>query len=172
MTRDVTVIGGIHPFSGFISSLGILLWCATASICFFTATILYSRRLNTFFWFLLFTALLSTYLLFDDLFLFHEFVESWNIGEELVYIVLGIAIVTYLIVFRTIILKTKFLMLLLALCLLAASVIIDTIQPYFWQKGDVHAFLEDGTKWLGIVSWYSYHINTSYMCIAYKIEKT
>ena len=33
MTRDVTAIANIHPFSGILSNLGILLWCAAASIC-------------------------------------------------------------------------------------------------------------------------------------------
>ena len=35
MTRDVTALANIHPLSGVLSNLGILLWCSTASICFF-----------------------------------------------------------------------------------------------------------------------------------------
>ena len=45
MTQDPAALGGIHPLSGFVSSLGVLLWCAAASICFFAVwTILNSKQ--------------------------------------------------------------------------------------------------------------------------------
>jgi len=42
MTRDVADIGGIHPFAGFLSSLGILLWAASGAIWIFSALLLHA----------------------------------------------------------------------------------------------------------------------------------
>lgn len=68
MTQYPTAIAGIHPLSGFISRLGVLLWCAAASICFFAAWTLRNSKQGDTFRFLLFFALLTAYLMFDDLF--------------------------------------------------------------------------------------------------------
>lgn len=37
LTRDVTALAAIHPLSGVLSSLGILLWGAAVSVCLFVA---------------------------------------------------------------------------------------------------------------------------------------
>ena len=171
MTRDVTVLGAIHPFSGFVSSLGILLWCGTASISLLTAIICFSKKLKNVFEFFLSSAFLSTYLLLDDLFLFHEQSGSIGLSEKIVFSFLGIAVALYLFVFKKIILKSNYLMLIISLSFLLISIIIDSIQPYLWQKGNLHALLEDGTKWLGIVRWSSYHFRTSRKFLASNVEK-
>lgn len=165
MTQDVTAIAKIHPLSGILSNLGILLWCAAASICFFTATTLRNVKPRDTFWFLLSSALLSTYLLFDDFFQFHEDLASRYLGlnEQVVYAALGIAVSAYLIAFRRIILRTNFGALLLALGFLASSVVIDAIlEPWLWRLGHWEYFFEDGAKWLGIASWCSYYVHTSH----------
>lgn len=157
MTQDATAIAGIHPLSGFLSSLGVLLWCVAASICFFAAWTLRNSKPRDMPWFLLFSALLSAYLLFDDLFQFHEDLASRYLGlnEKVAVAALLIAISAYLIAFRRIILRTNFTVLLLALGFFATSVVIDTLlcSEYFF---------EDGAKWLGIASWCSYFAQTSH----------
>ena len=97
-------------FANFVSSLGVLLWCAAASICLFAAMTLRNVTPRDTFWFLLSSALLSTYLLFDDLFQFHEDLASRYLGlnEKVATAALLIAISTYLIAFRRIILRTNF----------------------------------------------------------------
>lgn len=163
MTRDVTVLGHIHPFSGFVSSLGILLWTVTAAICLFASVIFKKSEQKDLFWFFLSAALLSFYLLFDDLFTLHE--HSGIIfkgGEYFIYLVLGIAMLVYLIYFKTTIFKSNYIMLLMALFLFSSSIAVDVIQPYFWKKGDLHALIEDGTKWMGIACWCSYYVHTAY----------
>ena len=72
MTRDVTAIAHISPLSGMLSNLGIILWCVSASVCFFAATLLRQSQPRECFWFIFSAALLTTYLLFDDLLKFHE----------------------------------------------------------------------------------------------------
>lgn len=164
MTRDVTAIANISPLTGILSNLGILLWCSAASICFFSAIMLRNLKSKEIFWFLISSALLTTYLLFDDFFLFHEYLASRYLGlnEKVIFGALGIAVLSYLIEFRGIILRTNFSILLLSLGFLSTSVVIDTVFEFlFGNLGQWEYFLEDGTKWLGIASWCSYSVQTS-----------
>ena len=164
LTRDVTIIAKIHPLSGLLSSLGILLWCATASICLFSAAALRNIESSEIYRFLFVSALLSMYLLFDDLFMFHETLAPQVLGldQNVVILFLGLAVSSYLILFRSVILRTKYLFLLLALGMLTLSVAIDAI-PRQWMSGLGHwvYLLEDGTKWIGITCWCSYYSHTS-----------
>ena len=166
MTRDIAAIANIHPLSGFLSNLGILLWCATASICGFTAYILRNVKPRETFWFVLSSSLLSTYLLLDDFFMFHDEIglapQYLGLSQEFVFAALGIATAAYLISFRRIILRTNFGALLLALVFLSTSVAIDAIMSLFWQTSQWSLFFENGAKWLGIASWCSYYVQTSH----------
>lgn len=168
MTQDVTAIANIHPLSGILSNLGILLWCAAASICVFAAVTLSNIKPRDTFWFLLSSALLSAYLLFDDFFLFHEVLASRYLGlnEKVIFAALGIAVSAYLIAFRRVILRTNFSVLLLALGFLATSVVIDALlETWLWRRGHWEFFFEDGAKWLGIASWCSYYVHTSHQLL-------
>jgi hypothetical protein len=172
LTRDVFAIAHLAPLNGLLSNLGILLWCSTASISFFSAMILHrSRPRDTlWFWFLLVSALLSAYLLFDDFFMFHEDLAPGYLGlnsDKSIYAALGIVISAYLIKFRRAILQTSFGILLLSLGFFAISMFIDVISNSWrlqvvWPQVN-WCFLEDGvTKFLGVACWCSYHVNTSY----------
>lgn len=170
MTRDVSSLGKIPSFYGFISSLGILLWMATVAICFFTSTLLKTINETFSYRFMLSSAILSSYLLIDDLFLLHEHSGVLFKGSELfIYALLGVSVFLYLIIFKSIILKTNYLVLILALFFLFASISIDSIQPFLWGKGDLHAFLEDGTKWIGICFWCSYYAQTSFKYLSQRL---
>ena len=174
LTRDTAAIGGIHPISGMLSSLGILLWCTTVAVCIFSAIIIYTIKKTDIFWFLLNSAFLSMYLLFDDLFLFHEELVTMYLGidENIIFAILGLAVMTYLIQYRLIILKTNFCLLLLALGLLSISVISDIILILF-ELDQWEYFIEDGFKWLGIACWCSYYTHSSfYFVMDSKKEKT
>lgn len=168
ITRDVTAIGEIHPFSGVLSSLGIILWCVAASICFFSAMIVGNIKQINYFWFLLNSAFLSTYLMLDDLFLLHEnlFPIYLGVNEKIVLVVLGSAVFYYIATYRNLILKTKYNVLLLALIFLSISVVVDIIIGSWLESiGHWMFFIEDGFKWLGIVSWCSYYVHTSLQMI-------
>jgi hypothetical protein len=167
-TRDVTAIANIHPLSGILSTLGILLWCVAASVTLFTAFILRHYEQVKSFKFIFSSSLLSTYLMLDDAFLFHEGLafRYFAIDEKVVLLTLGIAVLAYLVLFRQIILKTKYSVLLLAFVFLTISVLTDGIlDPWFWSLGHWEYFIEDGFKWLGIVSWCSYYVQTSYLFV-------
>lgn len=168
ITGDVAAIAHIHPLSGFLSSLGILLWCTTASICLFAALLLRNAVASGTFWFLISSASLSTYLLLDDLFQVHESLAPNYLGlsELTIYGCLGLAICTYLVVFRRFLLSTDYAFFLAALGLLGASVAVDVVfEPWLGRLGDWEYFLEDGSKWLGTVAWCSYYCQVAFLLI-------
>ena len=174
MTRDVTAIANINPLSGMLSNLGIILWCATAAVCFFAAANLRRIPGEESFRFLLCAALLSTYLLFDDFFQFHETLAQRFLGldEKLVYLALGIAAATHLIFFRRVIFRTRFGLLGLALGFLGTSVVMDEVtEALALPLGDWEYFFEDGAKWLGIVCWFSYYIHTSHRLLGLAVAR-
>jgi hypothetical protein len=169
MTRDVTATANVHPLTGILSNLGILLWCAAASICAFAAVTLRNVKPGEAFRFLLCSALLSAYLLLDDFFLFHDELAPRYLGvdEKLVYAALGIAVSAYLIAFWRVILQTHFAVLLLALGFLGSAVVMDALlEPWLRRLGHWEYFVEDGAKWLGIAAWCSYYVRTSYQLVA------
>ena len=168
MTRDVTAIADIHPLSGILSTLGIMLWCATAAICFFSAAIVHKSNHPHIYKYLLGSAVLSTYLMLDDAFLFHEGLAPNYIGlnEKVVFFGLGVSVFILFFTNRHVILKTNYKILLLALSFLCISVIIDTIlQPWLWRIGHWEFFFEDGAKWLGICCWCSYYVSTCHQSL-------
>ena len=165
ITRDVASLADVHPLSGFLSSLSILLWCTTAAICLFSAITIRRTASTEVYRFLLFSSFLSMYLLFDDLFLFHESLAPDYLGlsQRFVILFIGIATLSYLIMFRHIILRTNYLFLVLALGFLTTSVALDVyLEQWMWGIGHWVYFLEDGTKWLGISTWCSYYSQTSF----------
>lgn len=159
LTRDVAAIAEIHPLSGVLSNLGVLLWCAAASICLFSALTLRGFIAQEDYNFLLSTFLLSAYLMLDDFFLFHEDLAGryLKLDEYVVFGGLGVAVVIYLVRFRRLILQSNYIALFLALGFLATSAGMDkVVGPMFLEIGHWEIFLEDGSKWLGIASWCSY----------------
>ncbi len=167
-TRDISAIAGIHPLSGVLSNLGILLWCVAGSTCGFAAMILRSVEPRGSFIYLLSSAFLSAYLMLDDFFLFHEVLAKRYLGldEKVIFVFLGIAVFAYLVSFRKIILQTNVIVLLLALVFLSVSVAADAIfEPWLSWLGQWEYFIEDGAKWLGIVFWCSYYVETSFQFV-------
>ena len=172
MTRDIAVIAEINPLTGFLSNFGAFLWCSAAAVCVLACTTLHSLKKNDMFWFFFFSALLSSYLLFDDFFMFHEELGPRYLGlnEKLIIALLGLATLVYLIYFgRIILFRTNWFFFFLALGFLSTSVAIDTFF-YRWLAARIGFnwafFLEDGTKWLGIVSWFSYYLQASHQALS------
>jgi len=113
----------------FISDLGAILWCVAATVCFFAATLLRNNQAKDVYHFLLYSALLTTYLLFDDFFQIHDHYlhNKLGISEKITYLVLGIASSVLIIKFRQTILRTNYIVMFLGISFLAISVIADGI---------------------------------------------
>jgi len=168
MTSDVTTIANVHPLSGILSNLGIFVWCAAASICAFAAMFFRTVKPRDRFWFLFFSALVSSYLLIDDSFQLRQLASRYlGLNDKIVYLALGSAVAVYLLAFRRVIVRTKYGFLVFALGFLTSSVIIDAFFiPYLRHYGDWMYLFEDGPKWLGIVCWCSYYVHTSHQFLA------
>lgn len=173
LTSDPIAIAGIHPLSGVLSNLGIILWCAATFSCALAATVIRVTAAKKVYLFLLFSSFLSAYLMLDDLFQFHEDLSGEiGLNQKVIYVLLFAAVFTYLISFRKILFQTNFLLLLTAFAFLSLSILTDTIiyKVFGNQLGDWLYLIEDGSKWIGIVFWSSYFFHTSFKFIMKSTE--
>jgi hypothetical protein len=162
MTLDVAAAAGVHPFTGVLSTLGILAWCVTAAVCGFTVVALRRAASPEVVRFLFASAALTAWLLFDDLFMFHEYLAPRHLGlrERVVFLFLGVMVVGYLAAFGRTILGTDYRPLVLSFALLGSSVAMDGASRWLGWLGAWAFFLEDSLKWLGICAWCGYFLMT------------
>ena len=162
LTRDPSNIFGYPFYVGGISYLGAILWTATASLCLFAALLLSTREDHAdkrdFSRFLCASGLLSLLLLFDDLFLFHEkfFPSYLRIPEIVTFSAYGTIAVAYLVAFRRTILKTPFVLLIVADGLLGLAMTADTLTNDAFDTSSKF-LVEDGLKFFGITTWFVYY---------------
>ena len=159
-TRDpIHVLNG-HPFTGILSNIGILFWCSTAAICFFSSAILWMNKSTNNSKFLLFSGLITLLLLLDDLFMLHEIMipKYLHIPEAAVYAGYLTMVLIYLFKFREEILKAEYTLLNFALGFFALSLVTD----FFSDDKELKYLIEDGFKLLGIVTWFLFFIRTCY----------
>lgn len=160
LTRDPAAIMNAAFYTGAISSLGAVLWSATAGICFFTHSLLgraeprAGERS-----FLAASGLLTSLLLTDDLFQVHEEVVPNHLGvsEKVVLAAYALLALRWLYVYRATILAGDYPVLALALGCFAISVGIDQLA----REAPTTIFLEDCAKFLGIVTWLTFFVLTS-----------
>jgi len=155
---DGNAVAKVHPLVGILSYLGILLWWAAAAIWLFTAGIMRAAGRTEAFRFAVASGALTAYLALDDLFEFHEQLAPKYLGlsETVIYALLGIALVAYFVVFWKCIRATGFMLMVLAVLFLAASVGIDKAADFAHAQMTNKGVFEDGTKWLGIACWLGY----------------
>ena len=154
-TRDPLSIVEAPFYFGFLSNMGILLWCSCAAICFFSFGLLRrnttNREITSF---CLSSAVVTSFLLMDDLFLFHEvvFPQYLNIDERIVFLAYGIMFMSFLLRFRTVIIRTDLILLFFAVGFFVLSLLLDHLDL------DITGYylFEDGFKLFGIVSWTTY----------------
>ena len=165
LVADPNEVGQLAPYTGLVSTIGTLIFAATASTCFFTAYIVgiepKARRWQIF---LHFSGWFILLLLVDDLWQIHENIPVvlfgdlakgaiQNIGEAVVFCFYGFLFFLYAFKFKTIIWQTRLIPLLIAILFFAASTIIDI----FLTNVNGHFVLEEGFKLLGIVSFSMYY---------------
>jgi hypothetical protein len=160
LLRDMANLTGAPPYYGLVSSLGILMWGAAATLCLFAAAGLPARSGTRAFW--IYAGILSLALTADDLFLLHEilFPSYLGVPEPAVYVLYGALAAGFLVLFRRTILRTEFVLLALALGWFALSLVVDRWGHLFLARG--FWLVEDGFKLLGIVSWLLYFARTAY----------
>jgi hypothetical protein len=153
-TRDPAALTDSNPFNGVLSSIGVLFWAATVAICCFSALIL-GQQQRQMALFLLSAGLITSVLMLDDLFMFHEvvFPQYLHFGEKITVVLYAMLVGGFLWRFRQQVLGTDYTILLIALGLLGFSVLADRI---FSGIGSWEYLIEDGPKLFGIVAWFGY----------------
>ena len=99
--RDLAATAGVHPLTGAVSMLGMVVWSAAAAVSLLTVLYLI-RNGRAGAGFFLASAALSGGLLFDDLFLIHDVLAPayLKISTEIVLAGIGLAVLIWLAVFR------------------------------------------------------------------------
>jgi hypothetical protein len=151
-TRDVFSVANIPVYGALLSNVGILLWCASATLCLFTATAVRggARRFYVGF------GVLALLLLADDFFMLHEWIVPRLTGlpESAVAAAYVVLMALLLVGARREVAAHEPRLLGLALALFGASVALDVIErppaPAWHYLG------EEGLKLLGIVTWLVY----------------
>ncbi len=170
------------PYTGVLSQIGNLFWCATVTICLFSSFLISrygeARGKRRVVLFLISSGFLSMLLLFDDLFLLHENFylilygsgdiprKMKNLSELLVFIFYGILISGFIYKFWKTIFYSDFLFILLAIACFLLSTIVD-MGP---SNLPGHHIVEEGFKILGIVSWLSYYFRFCMQQLSKQIE--
>lgn len=156
--NDPSQIVGYDSYIGLINNLGIVLWASAMAVCIFIFIAL--RRMGKdedISKYFLFSGLLTLTLLLDDLFLIHEWLHSY-ISELIVPVVFLFLFILLLFRFRRIILKTDYIILIIAIGLFGISTVLDISQSMDigFIPGGILSFIEEGCKFLGIISWLAY----------------
>lgn len=148
-----------HPFTGFLSNIGVLIWAFTATICLFSYVVIIHNEKNTHSNYLLFAGLLTFFLCLDDLFMLHEGIFPWHlrIPQTVVYVIYLILFGSFFLYYFKHIVTGEYIILLIALLFLGASAVGDFVLP---QEGLCY-FIEDTLKLFGIGTWFAYYFRYS-----------
>ncbi len=160
-TQDPTAIMMAPFYLGFFSNIGIVLWCASAAICFLSASVLpKSGPAYPISSYLVSSGLITTLLMFDDFLLLHEevFPNYFHIPENSVLLVYINFILIHIIVFRYMILKTEYILIALAIAMVGISKAVAFVPMPIPED----SFLEDAVKFFGIVAWFIYFTRLGY----------
>ncbi|MDO5699791.1 MAG: hypothetical protein Q4G51_17645 [Dermatophilus congolensis] len=159
LTSEPTTQADVPPYTGSVSTLGVMGWSAAIGIFLLGAALLYEKLERREAAFLAYGAIFTAYLAVDDAFALHESVfPSIGIPEEAVYAGILLLTIIYAWLFRPQIKAAAWLFLALAVMALAGSVAVDVI----WQLLDpssgyaLQMLVEDGLKLVGIAAWVAY----------------
>lgn len=159
-TQDPMVVAKGRIYYGFLSNLGILFWCAAASICLFAWAVLKRSSATGLSGFFLFSGLLSALLMLDDLFQLHEGIFPVYLGIRQRYVLIAYMVLTvgYLIAYRRVILENYTLFMFAALGFFGLSVAEDVTELVAGvsSSSSWHYLVEDGFKFFGIISWFAF----------------
>jgi len=142
---------------GVVSLAGVLLWSVSATIAFFTATLLTGRDREL----LLAFGAISVWLAVDDQFMVHEAtaevsdVPGANQAYLLVY---GAVLAALAVRVRRALVGPHLIVLLLAVALLASSLVADLLADTLGLYSPTQKVIEDSLKFVGICYWATFAV--------------
>jgi hypothetical protein len=164
LSEDAIQILNAPKYTGLIGRADVVLMCAIAAILLFASRLASDlKKPREVTGFLMFGGLLTSLLMCDDFFMFHDWIfrDILPLPENLIFAFYAISGVSFIFYYRKLILKTDYVILLIGFGLLGISVLVDAVivVGFSWKYEVV---LEDGAKFLGMVSWFAYFLRTSY----------
>lgn len=152
-------------YMGLLNRIGIIFWCGTVFVTLFSYLYLNllkesSKDMNRFF---LSSCLFFGYFLLDELFLLHGVFIPKVIGihQLIVLIIYAFSAFCFVIYFRLLIIKSGSIFFLAAISLLGGSVIVDILSYLKILDIGFRYILDDGLKYLGILTLFIYYLKTS-----------
>jgi hypothetical protein len=172
--RDVTTLAEVPFYTGMVSQLGALVWAASITSCFITFFLM--KKLNAGSpqsrQFLVHAGLFSAFLLIDDMFLFHDeiAIEYLGLSQKKVYLAYLLVSLAFLYFNRNEILSSEYFILVIALGMFGMSIFLDVLNDTFLEKileenlryDRYEVFVEDGFKFIGIVTWLAFYLRYMY----------
>jgi hypothetical protein len=144
-------LGG-HWYTGLVSQLGIVAWAAGATLAAGGAWLARVGGRRGAAWFLAGGAVVTTVLLFDDLFLLHaDLLPRLGIPKPAVELTYLAVTAAWLLGSIREVARTRVLVLAAAIAALGTSLFVDLRVP--GADAGRRVVLEDGTKFLGILAW-------------------
>ena len=163
--RDLAQTCGYPIGVGMISNIGILLWGAAASICFFSTFLDGINRESS--KLLLLGGVFSSLLCIDDFFLLHD----RYIGPDFLNLTYLSISIFLLVRFRIILKKIVLFLILIFFSILFFSIFFDgVIQQIFNQSYELTQLIEEWFKFLGIACWLNFWCKAS--SYAFKFGKS
>ncbi len=156
LTKDPLSFTTLHPLTGAISNIGILLWAFSFAIgCFSFALLKALGSKREVIGFILYGVMISAIFMFDDLFMVHEWLvpKLFGLDEKVVMALYAFILCCYVAIYRKRILSHDITFLFVFFGGLGTSVLIDAVPDTYFSH---HYILEDGAKFVGIVSWLAY----------------
>lgn len=160
LTRDIFATTGDAVYVGLLSNAGILGW-AVGGITWLLCAVILARVApsHTLRPLALGAGLFTLWLLADDALMLHEYVlpRLTGVPEHFFILSYGVSALALLVLGASRILRTNYLLLLLAGGLFAGSILSDELML---QTG-AQLLVEDGLKFAGIVVWAAYAVDTT-----------
>lgn len=163
LIRDPLAVVEASPMVGFLSNLGIVLWSASAGVCYLATLTLWRGDRMALAWFFFWSGMLTTLLTLDDLFQLHEAVIPSILGRgqrAMMIAYIGLVAV-YVWRFRKTLLDTDYTLLVASGVGFCISIGVDLVPHVLW-RGRLEFILrlaEDGGKFLGIAFWLAFFLS-------------
>lgn len=188
ITRDPAAIAEHPPYFGALSNLSILLWSASAAVCFLSGALLKvlqpisqhtSRPISHAqvpahrqLWltdapaFFTTFAYLNALLCLDDTYLLHEAIlpnrlPVIHIPEKVVVLMYAAALLAAIVRFWPLLKRTQLWLFGLCLLLFLTAAGLDQVIPKRLEFAETTFLVEDGCKLLGVFLWLGYFCRTS-----------
>ena len=154
LTRDPSIILHGQLTSGILSTIGGLVWAMGVGIALLAAAASAGNRPEVRFF--LWSAAFTTWLMGDDVFLFHEklFPVYLGVPEIVFHAAYPLFALAWIVVFRRRILLSPWPLAFAAFGFLALSELLDVCSD--GREQDIRFLLEDGAKFAGIMMWSTY----------------